>query len=97
MEKLLLASQMATRWTDPTIVLVMLIPVLVVLVGTFVWGTYSLQTVLSAEAYNLVGAWENQQTQVLEATAFLTVPSLLLALVYNFWYHSGDACDDTEA
>jgi cyclopropane fatty-acyl-phospholipid synthase-like methyltransferase len=98
MEKLLLASQMATRWTDPTIVLVMLIPLLVTLISTFTYGAYNLQTTLSATGYDVLAAWGNEVSQrlCLEALAWMTAPSILVYLVYNFWYHSGDQCDDTE-
>ena len=97
MEKLLLASQMATRWTDPTIVLVMLIPVLVTLISTFAYGAYNLRATLVPD-YDVIAAWNNDVTQrsCLEALAWMTAPSVFVYLVYNFWYHTGDDCEDTE-
>lgn len=96
MEKLLLASQMATRWTDPTVVLVMLIPVIIIIVSSFFWGSYKSYYLLQTNNNSLTTTWEGDKDHCLEALAFMTLPSILVALVYNFWYHSGDACEDTE-
>ena len=96
MEKLLLATQMATRWTDPTQVLVLLIPIAISLIVTFGWGSYSLITIFATHEYKVVTAWDLDQENVLFAAALLTLPSMFLYILYNFWYHTGDACEDTE-
>ena len=92
----MLASQMATRWTDPTIVLVMMIPCLIFILSAFGWGSYCLYTILDAQEYDFAQSWTDHQNDCLISAAWMTAPTLVVAMIYNFWYHTGDACEDTE-
>ena len=85
---------MATRWTDPTIVLVGLLPTVVGVAGTFGWGATCLYKTLSE--HGLEVAMEAHQNCLGTALAWMLVPTLVLSIFWNSVYHSGDGGVDTE-
>lgn len=85
---------MATRWTDPTIVLVGLLPTVVGVAGTFGWGASCLYKTLSE--HGLEVAMEAHQNCLTTALAWMVLPSLALSILWNSVYHSGDGGVDTE-
>ena len=85
---------MATRWTDPTIVLVGLLPTVAGVAGTFGWGAFCAYNTLAE--HGLETAMQAHSVCLSKAVAWMLVPSLIIYVLWNFVYHSGDGGVDTE-
>lgn len=85
---------MATRWTDPTIVLVGLLPTVIGVAGTFGWGATCLYKTVSEHGIEV--AMESHQNCLMQSLAWMLVPSLVIYFFWNFVYHTGDGGVDTE-
>ncbi len=86
---------MATRWTDPTIVLVGLLPTLVGTVASFAWGAFCLHKTLAGFDFDAAAAWAAHPTCMQQSLAYMFLPSLVIYALWNFVYHTGDGGVDT--
>lgn len=93
-EKLSVGLSMSTRWSDPPIMLILVIPGLIAILGTTAYGLYCTYGELKQGDFDFASFDYEKNAAML---AMSVLPSLLTYIFWNHVYHnSGDCGVDTE-